>query len=339
MKYFRVEDKIQDLNNLYQKGFEKGTPTGWKAVDEVMTIKKGYPIFVAGAPHSGKTEFVLELMLSLSQAKGWKWFVYTGEIGSVTELVAELCYKLIGKPYAKREIHGTAINMSESDKTYSEMFISQHFYFLDTEDIKSEVSDFTVTDFYKIVADTEMELGIVFDGTLIDPWNDVVNETLSFGGREDLWLADALKTVRRDSKAKNRINIVINHIADVKPMIDSESKRRFFPVALPSEWAGGRTWWRRAYLMLLIYRPPVFLNDENGFPHLPNESHIIVQKAKPKGIARLGIAKLFWDWKTNRYYETPELTGSPFVKEAKQIQPNIDFDNKVKLNDDEGIPF
>jgi hypothetical protein len=327
MRYFTVKDKTQDLNNHFKTGFVKGESTGWPNLSEHLTVKKGYPIFVAGAPHSGKTEFILELMLSLSIHKGYKWFVYTGEAGSLEELIGELCYKIIGKPYGNKVIHGQKISMSEAEKTYAEMVISEHFWFLDTEDTKSTIKDFTVDQFYALVDEVENSEGIKFDGTLIDPWNDVINETNEYGGREDLWLADALKVCRRDAKAKKRLNIVINHISDLKPLFDKETNRRYYPAALPSEWAGGRTWWRRAFLMLLIYRPPVFMTDpDNGIPYADNETHVIIQKAKPKGIAKLGRCKLYWDWKTNRYYEEPEFVTSPFVAEKKVIEPNLSFD-------------
>jgi hypothetical protein len=54
--------------------------------------------------------------------------------------------------------------------------------------------------------------------------------------------------------------------------------------------------------MLLVYRPPVFLKDSNGEPFKENETHIYIQKVKPKGIGRLGMARIFWDWKKNQYY-------------------------------------
>lgn len=336
MEFYTVKDRTKELNELYERGFEKGTEIGWTPVDKILTLKKGYPWFVAGAPHSGKSEFILEAMVLLSLNKKWKWFIYMGESGSVAELIAEICYKIIGKPYAKREIHGKVISMSQAEKTYAEQVVSEYFYILDTEEMDSSVKDFKVNQFYDIVNRTEQQLGVKFDGTLIDPWNDVINETQDYGNREDLWLADALKVTRRDAKVKNRLNIIINHISDIKPIIDRETNRRYYPAALPSEWAGGRTWWRRAYLMTLIYRPPVFLNDENGIPHAENVSHIIVQKAKPKGIATLGTAKLYWDWKTNRYYEDKEMTVTPFDKKQKQVKPNIDFDT---LYDEDNTPF
>jgi hypothetical protein len=79
MNFFTVQDKIKELNQLYEKGFEKGESIGWTSVDKIMSLKKGFPVFVAGAPHSGKSEVILEAMVLLSLKNKWKWFVYMGE--------------------------------------------------------------------------------------------------------------------------------------------------------------------------------------------------------------------------------------------------------------------
>ena len=93
------------------------------------------------------------------------------------------------------------------------------------------------------------------------------------------------------------------------------------PPALPNEWAGGRTWWRRAFLMLLVYRPPVFLTDSLGNNFADNETHVYCQKAKPKGIAKLGMKSIFYDWKTNRYYSENKKQEPPRrISEPKQIE-------------------
>ena len=46
--------------------------------------------------------------------------------------------------------------------------------------------------------------GSEFDTTVIDPWNDLTLDLASKGGREDLFLADALKTVRNSSRTNDQ---------------------------------------------------------------------------------------------------------------------------------------
>lgn len=330
MSYFKVSQKTTELQDLRSNGWVKGERTGFDQLDEFLTLKKGYPLFLAGAPFSGKTEFVLELLLNASVIHGWKHFIYLGENGEVEEVIADLAYKYIGKPYKKEAYN----SMSESERCQAEMFIDEHFVLVD------DSRDMSLTIFYSEVKCAENELRIKFDTTLFDPFNDVIDESSKFGGRDDKWLANELKMVRRSSKENNRIDILVNHIADIYPVTDKTTGKRYTPVALPSEWAGGRTWWRRAFTMILVYRPPDWLNDDNGQPYGENVSLIHIQKAKPKGVAKTGHSKLYWDWKSNRYYwiDNAEYKfafkiNNNELKQPKALAPNMnEWIEPVKQN-------
>lgn len=331
MRYFKLENKIQELKVFAEKGLEGLKSTGLTVLDPLFKLKKGYPVFIAGNPGAGKTEFCFEMLINTSILYGWKHFVYCGEGGNIEHIYHELLHKYLGKPYKWAE---------ERDKAKAEYFISEHFV------IANHDLDFTIDEFYSLVADCEKELKIKFDTTLFDPFNDIKDETALHGGREDKYLAHALKQVRISSKKNDRIDILINHVADIKPKDDKDSGNSYLPPALPTQWAGGRTWWRRAFLMILVYRPYTFMKDNNGMPYADNESHIIVQKHKPKGIGKNGKASIFYDWQKNRYYcyegsqqlyscETMESVSPKPL--AERMQPNTDFTVGLNKLNDEGI--
>lgn len=325
-RYYKFSDKQSDVRRFSEIGNTDVIRCGLVALDEIIGFKKGFPVFIGGAPHSGKTEMGVEWMVNLSIKRGFKWFGYFGEGGSVEAVFLEIMHKYLGKPYSFA---------TESEKVQAEYFADQHFI------IANDDLDYMIGGFYDAVSDAELEYNIKFDGTFFDPFNDIEEELLKFNGREDKFLAYALKEVRKSSKKNKRIDFVVNHIAGIKPMIDQETKNRYFPPALQDEWAGGRTWWRRAFLMVLIYRPPAFLKDANGKNFEPNETHVICQKAKPKGIAKLGQVSVFWDWKKNRYYcyegnqqlyscETIESIN----KDIKSVlSPSKDFTQSIKGED------
>lgn len=317
MRYFKLEDKISDLRAFCEQSGTDVLNCGIKSLNEIFKLKKGYPIFIGGAPFSGKTEFNFEILINTSILYGWKHFIYCGEGGNVEHVYAELLHKYLLKPYKYAD---------EKDRIQAEYFISQHFV------IANHDEDFSVDEFYNEVAECESKLGIKFDTTTFDPFNDIKEELHAFGNREDKFLADALKKVRISSKKNNRIDIIVTHIADVKA-ITLPDGNRYSPPALASEWAGGRTWQRRGFTMLLVYRAPTCLKDAQGMPYAENETHIIVQKSKPKGVGKIGKASIFWDWAKNRYYcfdgnqklyscETRETIEKDF-KDA--IKPSQDF--------------
>lgn len=325
MKYFKLQNKINEVKKFAENGLSDLKSTGLSVLDEYVWLKKGYPLFVAGSPGSGKTEFVMEILLNTSILYGWKHFIYCGEGGNIEHIFNELLHKYLQKPLKYTD---------EKDKLNAEYFIDTHFI------IANHDEDFTISEFYDTVLECEKELNIKFDTTCFDPFNDLKDESDVFGGREDKYLAYALKQVRISSKKNNRIDILVNHIADIKPIVDPDSKKRYIPYALASEWAGGRTWQRRGFTMLLIYRPPAFLKDDNGVPFAENETRVHIQKAKPKGTAKIGVRSIFWDWQKNRYYcyhGSQKLYSCEKIEDYKtKLQPEENFTNQMN---DEGDIF
>lgn len=331
--YFQLKDVFSQISTLRDVGIPKGESCGLVALDEFFTLKKGFPLFIAGAPYSGKTEFVLEILLNTSILYGWKHFIYVGEGGDVENVFGELIHKHAQKSFSKKSAH----YIDEKEFISSTMFIQKYFV------VANHDKEFTVGEFYANVLEAETELNIKFDTTLFDPFNDIKEDIEGFGGREDKYLASALKTVRVDAKKNNRINILVNHIADVRAVVDQATGKRYMPPALPNEWAGGRTWWRRAFTMILVYRPPSWMKDANGMEYAENESHICIQKSKPKGIGRNGQASIFFDWIKNRYWcygpNGQKLYSCETLEKLKEedsfrLMANETFLNDKEFNDD-----
>jgi hypothetical protein len=316
--YFRLEHKINELKTFAEKGLDGLLSTGLNAIDPYFKLKKGYPLFIAGNPGAGKTEFCFEVLINTSILYGWKHFVYCGEGGNIEHIYHELLHKYLQKPYKWAD---------EKEKLAAEYFISEHFIIADHD------KDYTINDFYDLVKKCEQEYSIKFDTTTFDPFNDIKDEVALYGGREDKYLAFALKEARIASKKHNRVDILINHVADILPKNDKDSDQSYLPPALPTQWAGGRTWWRRAFTMILVYRPYTFMKDASGMPYAENESHIIIQKSKPKGVGKNGKASIFWDWKRNRYYcyDGSQQLYSCETRESisPKMQPNKDFTESI----------
>ncbi len=285
--YFKIENKINELKHFAEHGLGDLKSTGIQALDEFYMIKKGYPLFVAGNPGSGKSEFIFDILMNTSILYGWKHFVYCGEGGNIEHIFNELLHKYLEKPYKYA---------TEVEKVKSEYFVNEHFI------VANHENDYTISEFYELVLKAEIEYNIKFDTTVFDPFNDIKDEVSMFGGREDKYLAYALKEARISSKKYNRTDILVNHVADVQTKIDKETGKTYLPVAQPTQWAGGRTWWRRAFVMILVYKPYSWRKDENGVPYEENEGHVIIQKFKPKGVGKKGLCRIYWDWKKNRYY-------------------------------------
>lgn len=285
-----------------------GVSTGFDTLDEYMTIKPGFPLFVAGAPHHGKTQFIKQLLVNLSRLHDWKHCIYLGEDGSVEDITIELAEIFTGRPVRHHDDRGRTITNAIGEAEFISAFtwVNEHFWIVSPDD--ADIDSFDLLTFYTWVKEYEGREGVKFNTTVIDPWNDLTFDLNSKGGREDLFLADALKTVRNESRSNNRTDIVITHIAAPFAKHRTESGRRFASPAEPYEWAGGQTWHRRAFTMLLVYRPPAPDTIRFGkvrFDTLIGETWLMVQKSKPRGVGKLGRAILYYDRTTNTYSEKP----------------------------------
>jgi len=76
-KFFHLSDILEPLSNFKEVGNIKGFNSGIVSLNEYFTLKKGFPLFIAGAPFSGKTEFCFEILVNTSILYGWI-FAYIG---------------------------------------------------------------------------------------------------------------------------------------------------------------------------------------------------------------------------------------------------------------------
>lgn len=327
MNFKEYESK---LNHLREHGTTKGLFCGFDSLDDILSFKLGYPIWIAGSPFSGKTEFLLELCLILSIFYGLKGAVYLGETGDPENIIAELCFKYIKKPYLKKYSNNRQNEnaMSDDERFHAETFLNDHIVIVN--DLHQDFKDgFTMTNFLKHIQTIEKERGFKISYTAIDPFN-YLSKTDVKTNRDDLYLEQTLRNSIQDGRRNKRINFLVNHITKIPPIIDKATGNRYIPPALPQEWANGQVWHRMAYQMLYCYRPPTFLMEEGTNQQLYKDNELIVinQKAKPKGIAVTGERSIFWDKFSNRYYET--IDGREHFFHEKKInnifkQENLPF--------------
>lgn len=282
---YSLKDIHQDIEMVWAHGTYHTMSTGSIMLDTKIRLIKGFPWFIGGQPHHGKTEVVMELMMKWSMMYGWKHYCYFGEGGSVASIVADLCHKYIGKQFRKNSKFD---HMTESEKMKALMFIEEHFYFSDPE------QNLSYDRWLKEVGEAERKFNVKFDTTLIDPFNDLEYDLTKYPNIT-YWLKDVLKDVRNSSKRNNRVDILVVHVGETQIITDKSTGNQYQPPALPSQWEGGKIWNRRAFIQLNVWR------------NLDGQTQIIVNKAKPKEAKVYGDGDKVlwaWDWKANRYKET-----------------------------------
>jgi hypothetical protein len=85
------------------------------------------------------------------------------------------------------------------------------------------------------------------------------------------------------------------------------------------DFAGGQVWFRKGLAVLIPWRPPTGLTDNNGNIFEETEVHLKIAKSKPKGVSKNGIYKLYLDVEKYQYYMIDNF-GRKIYANRNQLQ-------------------
>lgn len=301
-----VRDNILSLFTNPQQ--ESGYSIGFLGIEKLYNILPGCTTYITGIPSHGKSEFLFDILVFVAQEYGWRCAIFSPETGSAADIYRELIQKWTQKSIDRRNSNC----LTENELYRAVQDISEYFYIIGTG-----IDSMSVQEFYKTVDLIEKTEGKKIHLTVIDPWNEVAHDFSPYGGREDKYLEFHLGYVRRNARENNRHNIIVAHPKGLIP-----NKKNYYDPPTAYMLSGGAAWFAKADSILCIWRPPYGENDETGRPYADNETHVIVQKAKPKYIGQKGTAVLFYNRDRFRYYEIDCLTG--FDRYAKTDQEYIE---------------
>lgn len=323
IKFINPYDLKDQVLNLIQKGPGNIYYPGFQNLSDFFNIVKGTTLYVTGAPTSGKSEFILELLIYTAQYYGWKHLIFSPEIGYATAITHELCAKWMMKSTS----YGFHNKLSEKDLFTALPPISEHFKIIES-DYMANLDDFSVDE---LLESTQKVLNdFKYDTITIDPWDEVGHEMEN--EREDQYLKNKLSMIRKFTRKNNLYFIIAAH-----PRTPQKTKDGTYLPATAYDISGGSKWYNKGETIISVYRPP-FLDD--GEPNT-SMAKIIIQKAKPKHVGTKGDTELYFDRDHNRYYVIDPVTGmkvfaKPKEKELPKLTPSKSF-TETEYTDDK--PF
>lgn len=305
----------KETDSLFSKGIDRGRFVGFDCLEQLYNIKLGCTTYIGGIPSHGKTEFMFELLMNLTDFYGWKHLIFSPETGSPAEIIAELAHKYIGKPFIKNDFQ-----MSQNEKYKADAHLSEYFYIVDAQE-----SDMSVDSLLGMASTLSKEFGI--KTLCIDPWNELKHDFETTGGREDKYLEYTLGKIRRFARENNLHIFIVAHPRTLRPL----DGKYLAPTAF--ELSGGAAWYAKAETIICVHRPSIE----------SSEVEIHIQKAKPKHIGKKGKAILFFDWKSSRYYEKGLAQQAIYAhsKDGENSKP-VPIEETLILNNKNGaddLPF
>lgn len=277
------QNSRDDLLKYREKGALRGVYLGYGNLHERYTMSLPGCTDWTGAPQSGKTEFLLDLLLNTSLFYGWKHLLYVPDVGAKNEILSILIHKLTGKTFDKRYVNSNYITEEEVDRNLQ--WVISHFFILVKKDSRTKITPYQ---FWDYAIKLKKDIGI--QTATIDSWKDMKRYVGRDGesiSRDDLYLEDVLE-YRNSLSEEHSIHFHIV-IHPLKTEFDKNNKR--LPAG-PYDLKGGPTWFDMGKCMNTVHRV-------DGFP---NKVHIMTQKAKPDSVASLGTTEMYFDRKLRRYY-------------------------------------
>jgi hypothetical protein len=324
--YLHGSEIYGKIVEFYEKGYPRGVDLGWMCMVDYITLLKGTVTYGYGAPYSGKSQWFHEAAVNCAVYYDWKIAIMSPETGEAHHIYGELISILVGKSFVGD------FKMERDKMEAAANFIMNHFYV-----IEPNGREMTMVDFFNQVETMEREFGIHIDMTIIDPFNYISQDLKRFGGREDHAVGKDLEFMLHDAKYNDRHNVLITHIRDQKQPVKTKEGQYFYPPATFRDIAQGQIFSRKGMQMLCFYRPldtkgnPLL--DEHGMPFEKNTTQIFVQKSKPKGVGKVGLVQLYYDWQRNQYYE---LMGGQTIFSRKTKYSDI---NEQVISDTEDVAY
>lgn len=278
---------------------------GFRQLDQYYKVVLGATTYICGQPSHGKSEWLFEMQIRLSELYGFKHLIFTPETGTVEEIYMEYLCK-----YQKMLFREKAFNRITDVKIYEAGdFINEYFYVYEAQEKTPSPTSF-MEDVAKIVQDEKIHT------VSIDPWNEMAHNFSEFGegGRQDTYLEYVLGSIRRFAR-KHHIHFFL--VAHPRTLQKNKEGRYDPPTAF--ELSGGAPWYAKAESILCVHRPHEFSDSYHERTYVD----IIVQKAKPKGVGKKGIFEADFDWlRTGRYLSRVSDDDYVFSSEEQYYHPD-----------------
>jgi len=280
---FSPSDCRDELNHLYEHGFEPGVKTGWRKIDELYTVARGEVTVATGIPSSGKSNWIDNLLVNLAKLHGWNFALFSPENLPLEQHMAAIAEKYLKKPFHD----GPIPRMNRAEFETAIRWVDEHFVWISP----NNADDWTVDKILTTASKLCLRRGI--HGLVIDPWNEL-ESTRPPHMTETEFISQSLKRIGLFAlRSKVHVWLVVH------PAKLYRTDAGTYPIPSLYDCAGSAHWRNKADNGLCVWRD---LSDPNS-----NEVQIHVQKIRFRHIGRHGFVTLFYEKLCATYseYELP----------------------------------
>lgn len=171
--------------------------TGWWSVDKNLRLFAGEFMVVTGIPGSGKSKWVLNLLVNMAEGYGWRAAVFSPEMPTVPHLRDCLRrMRLRAAPLDRDMIRGT------------DDWINSNIVFIDADPTGREDTDFDLDWIIDKATDAVLRDGIRI--LVIDPWNEIEHAREKNESMTD-YIGRSIRALKRFGQQYGVVVIIVAH--------------------------------------------------------------------------------------------------------------------------------
>jgi len=293
------KQRIMDLlMNKVPQEWISGASTGWSNLDDLYRVVPGELTVITGTPGSGKTEWLLAMLVNMAEEKDWRFGLCCFE--------APLDVLLIQLLEKRHRVHESELAELHRNGILDLDWLYAHFHAIGGSFVTLTPQDLITRARFLVE-----KQGI--NAILIDPYNyidwpaDFMNETQ--------FVSDLLTALQQFGKE------TMCHIF----LIAHPTKSNAWTNKLPTLYdiAGSANFFNKCDMGIVIHRERKLSPDVDL-----RELKIQVCKVRNRDAGQLGTTSLYYHWRTRRYNTTPvdnwSTSEAPMTSDNGIIQ-KLDF--------------
>ena len=284
---FTASDVREELEQLFEKGLQKGAVLGMGELDDLLSVEVGRLMIVTGIPGDGKSEFLDEMAVRLSLKYNWRCAWFSPENFPVTLHHPKLIEKLIGKRFLKGLMKPMEFEAAVS-------YLSHNFF-----DILPE-EGYRVDTILERAEALVRRKGIrVF---ILDPYNCLEHQ-IPTGQSETQYISEFLEKLRSFARRRQVLVILAAHPIKMKKDLGSGK----FPVPTMYDISGSAAFFNKADFGIAIERD-----------RAQCVTRVHVQKVKFRHLGQPGVASFEYNEYCGRFVPMQEGKTADLPNRALQ---------------------
>lgn len=278
---YKANEYYGSVIDLYNGNYVKPLEVGYSNLDKIYKVMRGTFHVVTGIPNHGKSSFLDQMLIKISEQHNWRYAVYSPEHSTqmhLRRLVQLKCQKAFDEGFVNR--------MSTEELQETLRWINDRFYFMESKDVTPDIDQIL-----SIAKGSVLKYGC--DAIVIDPYNEV-SAVRQGNAREDEHIRDFISKCKRFARVHDVVIWIVAHPTKLPKNNDGS----YMP---PTAYdiSGASHWSNQSDAILTVHRD----FDDNSI-------QVITRKIREQGLyGSIGEAKFNYNFNKRVFEEAREDSG------------------------------